>query len=308
MHLIYGQSHCVSWLGVESESEFDMQSVLPIIRWLSEAEIHLQAHGLSLVWDNLDDHIQQKSAYGVMSLHQIPWAKLLRCLDRDIFERLWCVQEILLARSNDIRTSKCHIDIAVLAGSSFIIARVLHDLRATSRDANAISRSSGTPYSDIGRLVTISSRISTMLVTAPLPCLEFKEARSVTPVTALSIIYENSVRECSDPRDHVYGLAALCNLGTSYEISYSQLSPTASEVFADFTLHSLRTTGSLEPFQLACRRAVLRENSRMDIASSWRHRSWTPGLPTWYVNEGHDPTSRSRFRLRNGLLAAWRAK
>jgi hypothetical protein len=283
MHLIYGQSHCISWMGVESESGSDLQSMLPIIRWFSEAEFHLYAHGLSLIWDNLNDHIQQKPAHGSTGLDQIPWANLRLCLDRDIFRRLWCVQEILLARSNDVRTSKCHIDIAVLARSSFLISSVLEDLWTTSPSAHATRRSSGTPMSDIQSLSRITARISSMLMMAPLPCLKFKQADSpILPVTALSIVHKNAGRECSDPRDHVYGLAALCNLGPSYDISYSPLSPTTPEVFADFALHSLRTTGSLKAFQLIYRRTVLRENSRMDIAPWWGHRSWTPGLPTWY--------------------------
>jgi len=282
MHLIYGQSHCVSWMGVESESEFDLQSVLPIFRWFYEAEVQFHAYCLLLTWKNLNYHIQQKPAYGATGLEQIPWANFLLCLDRDIFKRLWCVQEILLARSNDIRTSKCHVDISVLARASFLIYRVLYDLRSTSTSAYMTRMSSGTSPSDILSLVTITSHISSMLMTAPLPCLEFKKAdRPISPVTALSIIDSNFARDCSDPRDHVYGLAALCNLGTSYDISYSPLSPTPPEVFADFTLHSLRTTGSLEPFRLLYRRAVLRDNDGMDIVPSSKHRSWTPGLPTW---------------------------
>jgi hypothetical protein len=282
MHLIYGQSHCISWMGVESEGEFDLQSALPIIRWLSEAYCQLYAHQLSFTWKNLDDHIQQEPACGVVGLHQVPWAKLLNCLDQDIFNRLWCVQEILLARSNDVRTSKCHVDIAVLARSSWLISRVMCDLLATPSPNHELLRKAGIPYSDVRELIVISGRISAMLMTAPLPSLEFKEkARPITPVTALSVVDEHFGRECSDPRDRIYGLAALCNLGTSYNISYSTLSLTTPEVFADFTLHSLLTTGSLEAFRLRYRSAVLRENSEMDAAPFWRHRSWTPGLPTW---------------------------
>ena len=283
MHLVYGQSHCISWMGVESEDGFDVQSVLPIIRWLSETEKDMNVRRISLTWDNLNDHIQQNHVYGITSPRHIPWARLLRCLDRDIFKRLWCVQEILLARSNDVRTSRCRIDIAVLSRSSFLIARVLNNLQATSTSASAISRrAGGIPFADVRKLTTTSSHISSMLMTAPLPCLEFKRAtRSVAPVTALSIIHSNSGRECSDPRDHVYGLAALCNLGTSYDINYSTLSLTTQEVFIDFTLHSLRATRSLEAFQLVYRSTVFRESSWMSTSPSWKHRPWTPGLPTW---------------------------
>ena len=282
MHLIYGQSHYISWLGVESEGEFDIQSVLPFIKWLSEAEDHLFTHQLPPTWDNLDDHIKQQPVCKMSSLHQIPWTMILKCLDRDIFNRLWCVQEILLARSNDIRSSKSHVDIAVLARSARLIFRALEDLHTTSSSAYVAHRETNTPSSDTRRLFSISRNISRMLLTAPLPCLEFKRASSpITPVSALSIITSYSGRECSHPRDHIYGLAALCRLGTSYHINYSTAPTTTQEVFTDFTLHCLRTTKSLEALQILSRRTVYREKSKTNIDPSLRHRQWTPGLPTW---------------------------
>lgn len=47
MHLVYGQSHCISWMGAESESEFDLRSVMPIFKWFHEAEEYLYSHQLS---------------------------------------------------------------------------------------------------------------------------------------------------------------------------------------------------------------------------------------------------------------------
>jgi hypothetical protein len=313
MHLIYGQSHCISWMGVESDDEFDLQSVLPTIRCLSELEEQMNAHQVSLTWNNVDEHIQEQPVQGASGLHQIPWTRLMCCLDRDIFERLWCVQEILLARSNDVRAFKSHIDIAVLARSTWLIKSVLKALECTTASESEMHRRAGAPFSDLRTLHGISKRISSMLMTAPLPCLEFKKAgRPIATVTALSIVYRNSGRECSDPRDHVYGLAALCNLGTSYNISYSTLSLTTQEVFADFTLHSLRTTRSLEAFQLMCRRAIVRSNYRTDIAQSLRPRSWTPGLSTWVPDfAGPVPAMRrisSEDRRREILLSASKSR
>lgn len=283
MHLIYGQSHCISWMGLESEGEFDLQSVLPIIKWLNEAENHLHARRLPLTWDNLDHHIQQQPARTASSLHQIPWAKLLHCLSRDIFKRLWCVQEIILARSNDVRTSKSRIDISVLACSARLISHALRDLEITSSTASVLRRKTHAAPSDIKRLVLISSSINLMLMTAPLSCLQFKrETSPIKPVSALSIINAYLSRECSHPRDHIYGLAALCGLGTLYRINYSTSTMTTQEVFADFTLHCLRTTKNLQALERLNRKTIYRENSKPNVGASLRHRQWTPGLPTWY--------------------------
>lgn len=184
------------------------------MKWLSEAENHLNTRRLPLTWDNLDHHIQQQPARTASSLHQIPWAKLLHCLNRDIFKRLWCVQEIILARSNDVRTSKSRIDIGVLACSARLIFQALEDLNITSPTASVLQSKTNASSSDIRRLTAISGSVYIMLMTAPLPCLEFKrETGPIKPVSALSIINSNSGRECTHPRDHVYGLAALCGSG-----------------------------------------------------------------------------------------------
>ena len=282
MHLIYGQSHCISWMGLESEGEFDLQSVLPIMKWLSEAENNFVAHRLSLTWKNLDHHIQQQPARTASSLQQIPWTKLLHCLNREIFKRLWCVQEIILARSNDVRTSKSRIDIGVLACSARLIFHALEDMDITSPTASVLQSKTNASPSDIRRLTSISNSIYIMLMTAALPCLEFeRETGPIQPVSALSIIDSSLRSECSHPRDHVYGLAALCGLGTSYQINYSTSTMTTQEVFADFTLHCLRTTKTLQAFELLNRKTIYRENSKPNVSTSLRHRQWTPGLPTW---------------------------
>ncbi|GAB7322536.1 hypothetical protein MBLNU13_g03459t1 [Cladosporium sp. NU13] len=283
MHLIYGQSHCISWMGVESEGEFDLESVMPIINWLSEADRFLIAHRLPLTWENLDYHIKQQPVLKASSLDRLPWAMILNCLDRDIFNRLWCVQEIILARSNDVRTSKSRIDIAVLARSANLIFCVLEDLARRSPTAGVICSKTNIALSDTRRLFAISGRISVMLIASPLPCLEFKRGTGpITPVSAISVIDAYFGRECSHPRDHVYGLAALCNLGTSYQINYSTSPMTTQEAFTDFTLHCMRTTKSLEALQLVYRQTVYRDNSKTNLGLSLRHRKWTPGLPTWY--------------------------
>ena len=209
---------------------------------------------------------------------------ILKCLDRDIFDRLWCVQEILLARSNDVRTSKTHIDIAVLARSARLIFYALEDLHITAPTAHVLYSKTNTPSSETGRLLIVTGHICVMLMTGPLPGIEFKRKNGpIAPVSALSIVDAYFDRECSHPRDHVYGLAALCDLGTTYQINYSESPVTTQEAFIDFTLHCMRTTKSLQALQLLYRRTVYRENSETNLGLSLRRRQWTSGLPTWYV-------------------------
>lgn len=160
------------------------------------------------------------------------------------------------------------------------------------------------------RLIFMSRRMYSMLMTAPLPCLEFKrELRPTTCVTALSIINEHFGKECSNPRDHIYGLAALCNLGASYQISYSTLSLTVQEVFIDFTLHCVRTTRTLEAFQYINRSTVIRGTSTMDLMDVLKHRAWTPGLPSWCPDfAGPKPMMRTFRESRGGRFALTASK
>jgi len=315
MHLIYGQSHCITWMGVESGGRDKLESLLPIMKQLSDIERRLSANGTLLTWNNVNDNVQNMPTRQVSSLRQVPWAKLLLFLDRDIFNRLWCVQEILLARSNSIRASTFQIDIAVLTRSTGLVYRVLGDLQITTHN-DEIPDKIGTTVQVLGRLKRISSQLFLMLSTLPLPCLKFKKAAGpARPVTTFSIVTEYHGKECSDPRDRIYGLAALCGLGTDYQISYSgRTSLAAQEVFVDFSLHCVRTSMSLEILQALYRSTVLRQtspvlrqSSQVHLFSSTSHRSWTPELPSWCPDfAGPKPSMRSmllddlrrEFRLR----------
>jgi hypothetical protein len=312
MHLVYGQSHCVSWMGVESEYHDDLQSILPVTRRLSEAENHSFRRRMLLRWNEVNDYLQHKPTYGLSNLRLVPWATMLHCLNRGIFARLWCVQEIILARSNDIRTSRAHIDVGVLACCARLILYILNDLYSTGYKSHVLDKI-GLSWQDISQLHLISDRITTMLMSGPIPCIKFKrEGRPVTPLTAMSIIDHNSEKECSDPRDHVYGLAALCSLGSSYRIDHSTLSLTTQEVFANFTLHCIRTTKSLEAFELGYRRTAHRENSNLVPHPTWTHRLWTPGLPSWCPDfAGPKPFMRTisaTDRKRNDPLRAGKGR
>jgi hypothetical protein len=281
MHLIYGQSHCISWMGVETEDQEHLQWILPIMRRLSEAEEHLFQRGLLPEWNEVNDYLQHNPVHGLSNLHLVPWATILKCLDCGIFARLWCVQEIVLARSNDVRTSRSHIDVAVLARSSRVIYNVLNYLVQT-QTTDQVQEMTGLSPENNRRLWSISRDIHATLITVPLPCLTFKkETRPIEPVTALSVVSNHYSQDCSDPRDHVYGLAALCNLGTSYHIDYSASPTMTNEVYADFTLHCIRTTRSLLAFRSSIRRTAFRAGSQMLKDPSMGHRPWTIGLPSW---------------------------
>jgi hypothetical protein len=130
MHLVFGQSHCITWLGVEADPERDLTAMLPILSWFSEALLFLTGRNIEVTWHNAKYHFEDNPLRGWPCLHKLPWEALYRCLNRDIFSRLWCVQETLLARSNDLRTSISHLNITVLARSCYLLEVILdHKMR-----------------------------------------------------------------------------------------------------------------------------------------------------------------------------------
>jgi hypothetical protein len=220
--------------------------------------------------------------------------------------RLWCVQEILIARSNDIRTSKTRIDIAVLARSSYLFAIVFDHLSRVLANGSSMLEITGCPRDDIMRLQHVCAIVSGKLITDALPCLDFKKQVAVKHTTAWSVAEDRSWDECSNPRDYVYGIAALCNLDSSCQISYSTASLKLQEVFIDFTLHCLRTARSLETFSALFRNTHNRNGSTLNLDLA--HRTRTFGLPSWCADlAGPKPSVRElRFKdtSRHFLLRA----
>jgi hypothetical protein len=261
------------------EDRDDLQSMLPFLKWFIEIDSIFDKQELPKTWEAVDDHVNRNPAHGTSDLRHVPWNDLYQCLDRDIFARLWCVQEILVARSNDIRTSKTRIDIAVLACSLTIITVVFEHLRRGVADESSMLRITGCSWDETRKLQEVCDGVSRMLMTDALPCLEFKKKVTVKHTTAWSVAADHFWHECSNTRDHVYGLAALCNLGSSYQISYSTATLTNQEVFIDFTLHCLRTTRSLETFMAPFRNTANRNGSTLDLHLA--HRTRTFGLPSW---------------------------
>jgi hypothetical protein len=274
MHRVYSESHCLSWLGVESDRERDLTAMLPILRWFSDACYFIPEHRKD--WDNVNHQFTLNPLSDWSSLPELPWETLCRCLSRDIFSRLWCVQETVLARSNDLRTSVTHVNINVLVRSCHLLAHALaRERRPETINDYDLDR-------NLGRLQTRCFQIVRTLAgpsvdaNAPLPSIENKRSIASQVASAANMAMGLYRKECSDPRDRIYAIMALCNLDTSYQISYSK---PAQHVFVDFTLQCLRDTRSLELFQAHNRIAACRARSK--YTSTLQHRHWLHGLPTW---------------------------
>jgi hypothetical protein len=112
-----------------------------------------------------------------------------------------------------------------------------------------------------------------------LPCIRYVRSASGEVASAATMAMMLYHKECSESRDRIYGLAGLCNLDTSYQISYSKSTLTVQQVFVDFTLHCLGNTMSLDLFQTKCRIPAIRD--RNSVMPTLQHRNWLHGLPSW---------------------------
>ena len=209
MHLMYGMSHCIAWLGVESDPERDLTAMLPILSWFSEAFLFVESPPSATgSWHNVGSHFKSNPIRGWSSLYNLPWAALHRCLNRDIFSRLWCVQETILARSNDLRTSISHLSITVLARSCNLLAEILED-NLRNGSVEDIDSDVDTTKSLLSRCTEIYQTLAGITATGShLPCIRYTQPATGNPwkvastaATAMRLYW----KECSDPRDRIYG-------------------------------------------------------------------------------------------------------
>lgn len=279
MHLVYGQGHCISWLGVESDRDRDLSAMLPILHWFSKTLQFFLDQRLELSLNNADVHLEHNPLRGLSNLRDLPWTLLHQCLNRDIFNRLWCAQETLVTRSNDLRTSHSRLDINVLARSCYLLLPMLDDLFSSGNIEDTAS--------DNESLLLLRSRCAHIDRTLagessegkPWSYIKYKRSNAVQVASAAATAMAMYSKECSDPRDRIYGIAGLCKFDPSYQISYSNTTLTVQQVFVDFTLHCLRNTKSLDLFQTPYRIAASR--ARNSTISTLQHRDWLPGLPSW---------------------------
>lgn len=278
MALIYGQSHCISWLGMEFEDCDDLKELSPLLLWFSEFGRSVRQQQALPTPHTLNQFFQWHPAPGCESLLDIPWEALHRSLDREVFRRLWCVQEMCLARSNDVRTSETHMDIHVLHGVGITLEYLLSNTLPARTSTHRLFEPS--VYPAIFKLIEACRRINNTLAAGPRVSFlkgtqRHLDDRNMAAITAMGCFG----KECTDPRDHIYGLAALCGFNDSNWITRSTSLMTAQEVFVDFTLHCLRTSKSLFLFGAPCRVSALRDKSH--VHSHFQHRSWLSGLPSW---------------------------
>jgi hypothetical protein len=107
--------------------------------------------------------------------------------------------------------------------------------------------------------------------------------QNATKTRDFSIVRGFGARQCSDPRDHIYGLSALFENPSEYPIEYSL---SITEVFCNFTVHCCETLSSLSVLWLY--RGITRSSDMSSPISSIDDDSALPSwYPSWVMREFH---------------------
>lgn len=234
MDIIYYSAHTViAWLGAE-----EITAALDLIRKIAQApECH---------WDmNEDTRADQNSFIGLIHLYV-----LLR--DTEWFQRIWTVQEAVLARSIVYVYGSCvfdkgEINTLVQSFNSHFIQKGCCNL--PTRPVGHMDRQVGPMFDKISTMIDILEK-------------------SRTSMPFLEIASKFRYRKATDPRDKIFGILGLTQDLTKDIIDYD--SP-VSAVYARATVQLIQNTRNLDVLS-----HVLRTHPQNDTA--------TPKLPSWCPN------------------------
>jgi hypothetical protein len=167
---------------------------------------------------------------------QVPFPDVDRIVNAHYFTRVWVAQEIFLGKSA----------ICQLGDRLFSVASLVASMELWKHHYDRIDHQS--TLDDINFYYL-------------LPSLQgiWRGLQRSIDMQDLSVVAAFGQKQCSDPRDHIYGLSALFESTTAYPVDYSL---SVAEVFCDFTVHCLETLGTLSMF--SCFRSIMKP-SRMAL-------------------------------------------
>lgn len=234
--LVWVDAICINQYDVEERNQqvsimhriFSQASMVAV--WLGRDKgenLHLAIAAMNLIYQRCVEHTAiQNSSLAGMSFSQmesinivenIPlddafdsetWTSLSRFFARPWFERVWCVQEIILAKQGMILTDTCQVPWERVGTSAMIL---------TEQMTRPMDYSSHLRHRDVATTCILAAQ------------LHFHEGKS----TLLGNLELFRNRKAMDPRDLVYGLLGLQDdqsRGCRLEPDYNK---TTSEVYVD---------------------------------------------------------------------------
>ena len=222
LHTIYAQAHVVSWLG--AGRELDLQGASFYISlfarlWTDEVRTCAWETGID-VGINVRRRLGRYLKENANELpHRYSLESIVSILRSGYFTRVWIVQELILGKSNVFQVGERLYSLAALTAAAEVLFQLETKLPTITNPECVDIDSAYIEYVKTHHLIPA--------VGDP-PGSEGTTPHDVYTVTSLN----RGV--CSDPKDHIYGVASLFEESDGYEFDYTL---SEAEVFADFAIH-----------------------------------------------------------------------
>jgi hypothetical protein len=277
MGSIYSQAHVISWLG-SGDSRTDYSQCLDFMRRLAAIRGYLSRRA------NDPEHCGQQDVQwsdprffgdairlyrndptpGVHGIVDGPWKLIEKIFSTPYFARMWVYQEMQSGRSHVFRLGLLHFDRIILEESGrFIVHSGLG--QTPEMDTRAISRIA----TEWGNVISMTLSIGDKILDMP------------------TLVRRCMHLKCMDPRDHIYGVTALCNTGKHFPVDYSL---SVQQVFVNFTEYAIRESCELDQHSRPHASAFRSPESAAQIYN-WQ---WQSHLPSWCPDYAMAGAERSR--------------
>lgn len=246
MHDIYQTAkNVIVWLG---EGSGDIEQAVQAIPDIEEALANAGGGIMLLSKANF-------AHWGLPELDSPIWAALYKILSSPWFERLWTLQEVVLAQRIEILYGKTFIDWDLLCSftKAIVNASMSHFLRGETQ-----------------RQKDLADGISAILHVQNLRNLFSRKEQLFFPI----LLETSRTKLCTKDVDRVYGVLGLLNESHRRHITVDYKLPTL-EVYLDISKFVIRTDPSLYLLFCACTRSDM------------------PGLPSWCPNFSRNSKSHA---------------
>ncbi|KAM0694277.1 hypothetical protein Q7P36_006404 [Cladosporium allicinum] len=226
LHQIYSQAHVISWLGTYNRTDLTAMADYVSLTARIYASVIRSAEAATMDYFNIcraavakfEEHFVNEASRSPCR-QQMP--EMRRIMDAVYFTRVWVAQEIFLGKSVTCQLGCRKFSVAALVAS-----------------LNLWSIQSGDGQRE--QLEDITNRYLVPSLVGHWGSLQAK-----TETQDVAVVVGFGRKQCSDLRDHIYGLSALFETPSAYPIDYSL---SVAEVFCDFAVHCFESLNNLSMF------------------------------------------------------------
>ena len=287
LHQIYSQAHVISWLGTYDQTDLTAMADYVSLTARVKTSVIRSAEAATMDHFNICRAAVAKYEELFDSLNRPQIPDMSHVLDAEYFTRVWVVQEIFLGKSVTCQLGTQRISVAALVAS-------LEFWNVQSRI-------------DVGQ--RLENIVNHYLAPSLLGHWDVLQDGALTQDVA--VVHGFGAKQCSDLRDHVYGLSALFENPSEYPIDYSL---SVEEVFCDFAVHCFESVDDLSSIFCFYRGIMQRKYTLPPETSSVADNTFVRSskndevaLPSWCPLWTAQTSSMTRYLTGGFHKAPWNA-